>query len=963
MKTGRNLCTVRFPSVLSFVRTGVLAFSITALAGNALASLEANGSGTATTDGVLAEVTATDTAATASEPAATGTELAELTVTGIRKSVQAAQDIKRDAPSVVEAITTEDLGKFTDSNIADALQRVPGINIERSSGTFDAGYGVTIRGLGPDFSSTTLNGRDLLGIPDFFGAGGRQFDFSTVPPEVLSGVEIYKTSTASQIEPGLSGQVNMQTLRPLDYKTIDGKKYFGSLSASVGYTSQSNKGSPRFGGTVGTKLLDDTLGVYVAGVYSNDWANRSLLEHYAGRTSFSLTDGTTYNNALADLYGYDIWRTHEERTKRSIASGIQWKPSSNWEVNGDFEYNQSGIVRRDQADYWTPSIGNGGFGTVPIPASALTLAGSAPGIVAWDATRIPGLTGYSANYLGALHLDYIDTAYNGGLNTVWKSDDGKLKVSADFAHSNTDYTISWLHPYIDNGGTSTNREIVNAGGNSPVISLVNVGTGPSASDPAAYTQLTYFENFQKRNRGERNSGRLDFSIEMNDTFTAEAGARYSKTDTKFVSMAILNSEAPTSVVNGISSTLNQLPFLTYQTPQVNFAGFCASNPQFCHENNIGKGSLVGAFPTSASGSPADVLGINTGESYEVEETNTAFYGQLDFHEQLFGIKTSGNAGLRAVRITENASAFQGSCIKIGFDSNPCKDGTSVTKLVGDSNKYWEYLPSVNLTLSPQPNINVRFAVARSITLPTYFQLAPIGKADIIVPDANGTRLGNNRAASGNTKLNPTKATNYDFTTEYYTSYGGSYITSLFYKDVKDLIVTATVSGVTIPGQGNILFDNTTTKNESTGFTYGAELGTNQPFTFLASPWDGFGLQANYTYVQSRTHVSGMATQFPGSSKNNINVSTYYEKYGFSARLAYSYRSKYLSLFADGNAITRAEGRLDASIAQRITSNLEVIVTGANLTGSNRSIYDELAGYVVSYYQQPITYTLGVRGNF
>jgi hypothetical protein len=107
----------------------------------------------------------------------------------------------------------------------------------------------------------------------------------------------------------------------------------------------------------------------------------------------------------------------------------------------------------------------------------------------------------------------------------------------------------------------------------------------------------------------------------------------------------------------------------------------------------------------------------------------------------------------------------------------------------------------------------------------------------------------------------------------------------------------------------------------------------------------------------------MATQFPGSSKNNINVSAYYEKYGFSARLAYSYRSKYLSLFADGNAITRAEGRLDASIAQKITPNLEVIVTGANLTGSNRSIYDELAGYVVSYYQQPITYTLGIRGNF
>lgn len=913
--------------------------------------------------GTLALMGASSTLRAADIPGEVSDELAEMTVTGIRTSVRAAQDIKRDAPSVVEAITTEDLGKFTDTNIADALQRVPGINIERGSGTFDAGYGVTIRGLGPEFSSSTLNGRDLLGIPDFFGAGGRQFDFSTVPPEVLSGVTIYKTSTASQVEPGLSGQVNMQTLRPLDYKTHDGKNYFGSVSASDGYTTQSNRGSPRFGGTVGGKLFDGTLGVFVAGLYSNDWANRSLLEHYAGRTSFTLDNGTTYNNALADLFGYDIWRTHEERTKRSIAAGIQWKPSSNFEVNGDFEYNRSGIIRRDQADYWVPAIGSGGFGSQVIPASAVTLSGSAPGIVAWDATKIPGLSGYSVNYLGALDLNYIDTAYDGGLNTAWKSDDEKYKIIGDFAHSNTDYTLSWLHPYIDNGATSTNLETVNASGRYPVISLTNVGNGGDVSNPSSYLTDTYFENYQKRNRGDRNTGRLDFEGAINDALTGKIGASYSTTDTKFVSMAIKNSQAPTSVANAFTSAVNHLPFVTFATPQVNFTGFCASNPQFCNENNFGKGSMVGPFPTSSSGSPGDLIGLNTGESYEVRETNTAYYGQLDFHNHIFGMKSAGNAGLRAVRITENAQAFQGSCIKVGFDSNPCKDGTTATTLVHDSSNYWEYLPSFNWTLMPRSDLNVRFAAGRTITLPTYAQLAPIGRADIVVPDANGTRLGNNIAITGNTQLKPTKAWNYDFTTEYYTSYGGSYVGSLFYKDVKDLIVTTTVRGVTVPGQGATLFDSTQSLNSSTGFTYGAELNTNQPFTFLASPWDGFGVQANYTYVVSRTHVSGEPTQFPGSSKNNVNVSTYYEKYGFSARVAYSYRSQYLSAFNDGNQITRAESRVDASISERITPNLEVIVTGTNLTGSNRSVYDELGHFVVSYYQQPITYTIGLRGSF
>lgn len=907
---------------------------------------------------------ATAIAADADSGHGSDSELSEVVVTGIRSSVQHAQDIKRTAPSVVEAVTTEDLGKFTDANIADALQRVPGVNIERSSGTFDAGYGITIRGLGEGFSTSTLNGRDLLGIPDFFGNGGRQFDFQTVPPEVLSGVTIYKTSTASMVEPGLSGQVNMQTLRPLDYKVAGGGQYFGSTTIQGSKATRTKDKSPRAGVTLGGKFLDDTLGAYVAGLYSNDWADRDLLEHYAGRTSFSLTDGRQFPNTLVNQFGYDIWRAHEERTKRSIASGVQWKPNSNLDVNGDFEFNKSGIIRRDQADYWYPSIGVSGFGSEPIPPDALTFGGTGPGVVGWDATKIPGLTGYSSSYLGALHIDYINRSYNGGLNALWKTDDQRLQIGGDLAHSNTDYTISWLHPYIDNGTTSTYREQVSAGGARPVITETNVGDGPDHSSVAAYQAVTYAENFQKRNRGERNAARLDLQYAFNDIFTGKVGTRYARTNTKFISMAIYNSQLPTVVQGGLdNNAVNHLPFITWATPVVDFYAFCANNPTFCGANNFGRGSMTGPFPTTAAGSPDDVIGLNTGESYAIRETNTAYYGQLDFADHVDGMPASGNLGVRAVRITEDGLAFQGYCTKTGFDSNPCNDGSSVTQRVEDRNSYWEYLPSVNLSLSPRSDLNLRFAIGRSITLPTYSQLAPIGKADIIVPDANGTRLGNNIASTGNTRLKPTKAWNYDFTTEFYTDYGGAYIGSLFYKRVQDLIITTTLSQVKIPGQGDLLFDSTTSENAATGKTYGLELGTNQPLTFLPEPWSGFGVQANYTYVVSKTTVSGTETQFPGSSKNNANLQIYFEKFGYSARVAYSYRSQYLSSFGDGNKYTRAMGRLDASVSKTFGSYLELILAAENITGVNRSIYDQTAGFVASYYEQPAVYTVGLRAHF
>lgn len=924
------------------LRAGLVAFGAVAFAGGAMA--------------------ATTPAAGSSAESA---PIEEITVTGIRQSVQAAQEIKREATSVVEAISAEDLGKFTDKSIADALERVPGVNIQRSSGTFDTGYSVTIRGLAGGFSNATLNGRDLLGIPDFFGGGGRNFDIQTLPPEVLSGVTVYKTSTSSQFEPGMAGQIDMQTLKPLDYADSKNKQLFASANAAWGVDGQAKrvgepsvKGSPRLSGVLGGRFLDNTLGLYIAGLYSDDYTHNDLLEHYDSRTTFTTTDGVEHKSRVV-LYGYDIWRANQERTKRSITSGLQWRPSQNFELNADVLYNKSAIIRRDQTNYWYPALGYGGFGVDPVPNSSVTFGPNGAGVVAWDATKMTNLGGYTQNNLGYLKLDLTNEGLYGGLNGRWTSDSGRWVVDADYAHGENDYFISWLHPYTVNTG-SRDLEIVDASGEKPIINIVNTG-GPSAADPAAYDAVPFSENFQARNRGKRDSGRLDGQFKFSDQAILKFGARLSHTDQKFVAMG--QKVAATSAINSTLPSVNQLPFTNYLTPQVNFDGFCASNPGWCQATNKNKGSLTGDFPTSYAGKPGDELTLDFGNSYAVVETNTALYGQLDFKHDLFGIKSSGNFGVRAVQIKEEAQAFQGFCEKIAYGSQGCTDGTAVTNVVSDSNSYWKYLPSLNLSLQVRDDLALRFAVAKTMSLGTFKQLAPISSGWIITPDAQGLITEKNRFSSGNTHLKPTSALNYDFTTEFYTSYGGAYIASLFYKDVKDLIVTKTVTDTTVAGQGNTLFDVDGPVNAPTGHTYGAELGTNQPFTFLPQPWDGFGLQANYTYVESKTNISGKTTRFPGSAKNNINLSAYYEKFGWSARVAYSYRGDYLNaLSSAGNRITRPSTIVDASISKQFGPHFEVILTGSNLTSDNRSDYNEKTGYVTSYYQFPRTYSLGVRAS-
>lgn len=902
---------------------------------------------------------AQDSAASTNKDAAQ-TPLEEVVVTGIRGSLQVAQEIKRDAGSVVEAITLQDLGKFADSSIADALQRVPGVNITKS--VFPQGGDhneVSIRGLGPDFSSTTVNGREVVATQGALGDNGRAFDFGSVAPEVLSGVVVYKTSEASLVEPGLAGQVDMRTLRPLDYSAGKPEQFFGSVSYTASQFEHSGENGERESAIIGAKLFDDTLGFYVSALHSKEFAHAS--QFVASNSDFSLgvANANGSVSALDVVYtpvSSNSWLSDMEFTQNSVATAIQWRPTDSLEVNADYVQAKSSDATDSQvAMFDNIGLHNLSEETIAEPGGVVVTR-TGHGLSYFDTTRISDIGGpeQSVNYLSAMRDRNQAKNSMAGLNLVWRSAGERLIVSADAFHNDAESFSDSIRPYVAGAGIDA---ILDARGNAPRYTFIST-PDTAVSNPDTYTSFAFADRTQRFDRSERNSFRLDLEGSLTSALTVKLGARYSRTNTVYIPMFLPGDIFPTNLDGYFTGNTVQLPGFPVRTPEVSMQGFCGANPEVCSLNNRGRGSAVGPLPRSTFGRPGDTLAFSGDESYAIEEENKSAYAQLNFQSELFGLDYTGNVGLRAVQMSETGFGFTGTITRIGSYDAPIED--SSVEFFSEHAQYWKYLPSLNLTLQPRDNINLRFGASKTMSLPSYDQMAPRGTLEVILPEGDGTTPPRSSASVYGVKLKPTSAKNYDITGEYYTSYGGAYIVSVFYKDVEDLIVDFILRNQPFPGFDQ-RFNIFTTINAATGHTSGFEIGTNQPFTFLPAPWDGFGLQGNYTHVDSATNVTGERQQFVGSSKHNVNVNAYFEKAGFAARVAYSYRSDYLLGYEDASGtMVRGEDSIDLSISQKFADRYEVIFTASNLAGKRRYDFSRDGAFSSRYFDQPRLYSLGFR---
>jgi TonB-dependent receptor len=916
----------------------------------------------------LAETATATTASAADASVSTGTatnssdsDLQEVVVTGIRASLETAQNIKRDAGVVVEAVTMEDLGKFTDVSVSDTLTRVPGVQIDRDDQGI-SGDRASIRGLGPSYVQVTVNGRVPLtggseGVDDF-----RQVNLDIVPTQVLSGLLVYKTPSAELVEPGLAGAIELQTLRPLDYKPPNGGNYYGSVSIDEQYDTEAKSYAPRFGAVLGTKLFDDTVGIYASAFKSDPRirVDETFARFETDNLSFDPND-TGHATQVVDNVVVPSRITLQEGLgvdhRLGLTAGLQYKPNEHLDVNVDYEFMRRGDDQvQDYADLWF----NGGAGGTSI----------------YDAVALPGGFSLQNGYLTGLNtsklyypgsaaavtpeyqpypLYFINNQQSavGGINVVYSGDGWKAKF--DWGHSNSEF-IQDLRAFIGQGNLNEPGLAFNGSTTIPTFTgFTNNGQPPGAV-------FALFEN-ENVYRSDDNSFKLDLEFNVDPSWILKAGARYQVTNLQTDAVEYLP-----GLVKGIPGvpTANQAAVTAalYPGGNTNFINSSFGIPLLAQSYAAGQALFPGAIPNY--GSP--LATPSPSSEFNAYERTSAFYVQGDYKSELFGVPVTGNAGVRAVYTNLESGANE----SVTTDNYIGAQLSSTEVPVVETNSYWRFLPSANLNFHLRDDLDLRLGAGEVMSRPEYNLTAP--QNSLGLTPSTGVYAG----TIGETKLKPMTAWVFDITTEYYTASHGAVYGSLFYKKIKDFIVDATSNNVSIPGFTE-LFTVNGPVNAPGGFAEGAEVGVNQPFTFLPSPFDGFGVQANYTYVDSALDTNGIkgvssSTSsevlnggFPGSSRDNVNGVFYYEKYGASVRLAYNYRSSYFENFGgtgDRTAEptwTAAASQVDLTASYDITRHFSITFTGVNLNGSVRRDYIENINVFRSYVERPTTYIIGVRG--
>jgi iron complex outermembrane recepter protein len=919
------------------------------------------------------------------------TQLGAVVVTGIRASVEKAQDIKRDADTFVDSMSATDIGALPDRSVTETLSRIPGVTIDHflSQGDpehFSAeGNGVQVRGLTQVRSE--LNGRD-----SFSANGGRALSFQDVPSELMSGVDVFKNQTAAMIEGGVGGTVNLRTFMPFDFQ---GQKIAASASENYGDFSKKYKPSASV-------------------LYSNRW-NTSIgevgfLVDVADSRLTTRTDGLFVRPFFKNAAGIWVprgadWRTLQyDRKRDGYYLAAQWRPSQNldfyatafqskyhevWDEDAIFVSNDPTKVVVDASQ---PSQVNGGV----FQSGRLTQPGGVP-----MGTDIRASNSHSKT-----------TDFSTGMK--WLVGSGtQITSELQFVRATTNSLDSTVAlgtnvPYID---------VALNGSNPPRLGVDSSFTGNPANYYWGFTM-----DHQDQNYAKELAWRADIAHSFTDGFVqgVKAGVRLTN-----------------RYANNIDTGYNWVPvFQTWMQgwaiPSGAMPGLdlnSAVNSSLVHLDTFknfykGGAGIPGAFYapvlSTALGYPASYAAIHNGANpyyigggYDTpyqptlldaahtniqHEKTYAAYAMLEFGVD--DANLSGNVGVRGVR-TSNAS--QGFLLLPNQTLAPYL-GTGQASPINARNEYTDILPSLNLKWEFAPNVITRFAFSKAIARPDFSQMqayqvltagvqpgytAPPGTTSLPID-----KLALTGTSTSNPYLTPMKANQFDLSLEWYfdPDHGGMTWVNLFHKGISDYFRNES-HFVTYPGVdgNNYPYLITRPVNVGTATIDGAEVGWNQFFDFL--PVKGFGMSANYTYIRSRTHIPNDTTAVPldtdgskygdlpadGLSRDSFNIAGFYEHGPWQVRLAYNWRSRYLLSVGpngyngtDNNipwklpVFADAYGQLDGSIFYAFNDHVKLGLEMNNLNNAEQRtvMYQNASGkHTTSWYVNDTRYALTLRVAF
>ena len=849
---------------------------------------------------------------TAVAPASDGNDAAgggDIVVTGTyARSLAAATETKRKADYGVDAINSTDIGKFPTQNVAEALQLVTGVAITRPRGE---GLYVSVRGLGPQFQSTLVNGRTVA-INDLIengGANGRQFRFEMLPAEFVSQIDVIKTPTADMTEGALGGNIDVKTFRPLDV----GNKTTLNLRGT--YTSMTGKVRPNATLLTSVKTDDDQFGLLVGAQY---WAKSVRNDRYYN-TGWNLDK---FVSALGTGY-YTPTRTRptvetEDRKRLSGIISAQWRPSAELETTLDVS-----VTRLDLAyDEFGLDIYPDDPGTSIVPGSVKrngdTVVGATINNVRFMASRE-----YSLN-----RHDLFDV----GLKQVWNPDRWHLSANINwsFAHS--------YHPSYAEGTVRSRMQFLapltyDASGGYKVGSTLS--TPVNVNDPASYG-VTTFNIAPKNSKDWDTYARFDVARDLDGFITKIAvGGEYHwrKRDYRRRDFLVTSANG-TPITSFAPNAYEALPFDDFLSGVPgNFPRTWLVPVTSAFYNKLFTDAVANA-PLTASDRRA---------SYVVTEKVAGAYARADYAFQLGSVNVTGNVGIRYVHTDQVASGT------LTFGATPTP--------ASFPQKFNNWLPSFNLRAELTPSLIGRLAASRVLTRPNMTQSAPQISVSTDAPTASG----------GNPALKPFLASQVDGSLEWYFRRNASLTGALFYKAMDDYITAQNVN-IDIPGRGTVLLS--TQVNGGDAKVYGVEAAYNQVFDFLPAPFDGLGFQASYTHTSVQSSYTAGArpilNQLIGLSKNSFNVVGFYDKGPISARLSYVWRDKYLSSngsTAQSSTYVAPFGSLDGNLSFRVTPKMTVSVEAINIAGARSYSYNEteLRYGEIQYYGRTLLF--GARVEF
>ncbi|MXO90374.1 TonB-dependent receptor [Pontixanthobacter aquaemixtae] len=874
-----------------------------------------------------------------------------IVVTGFRQSLDEALDTKREATGVVDVIVAEDIADFPDLNLAESLQRIPGVAIDRQAGE---GRRITVRGLGGTFTRVRVNGLEALSTSGGSDASGgtnrsRAFDFNVFASELFNELAVRKTQSAEIEEGSLGANVELRTGRPFDY----GAGLTGALSAQAQYNDLAEDLGPRVAGLLSYTNDDETFGALLSVAFQD----RLIREE--GFSTVRFDDFATFRSALGQNCAgnptggaceelRNAWyariprygRLDYDQQRLGITGSLQFRPGDNTTISFDGLYSdfkgdrseeflevfiRSNTDNLDVTDY---TINGDGVITRLV---ADIQADAANGIIPVRSEhRRDKLNTEYFQITGELEHEFTDTFRLNVLGGISRSDlsiPQQATIFFDAATPVSGYSYDFTNSF-----------------NTPDISFGNF----DVTDPSSFL----FTQYRNRPQGVDNSYdtfQPNLEWEVSPSLTLKTGFSYKRF--KFETFEG-RAEGDVSDITGTGPIAVDASLANLLSGYGSGLGLPAGTDRTWVTPNFDAAvNAINLFSIPPV--------VRAQDTRSVVETDYGGFVQADFDLTLGDMPVRGDFGVRFVETNVSSTGFVNGTDEVTIDRS-----------------YDDWLPAFNVVLEPTPDLLIRGGIAKVMARPELGDLTPGGSIDTF----NGPPF---NFSLGNPGLDPFRAWTYDISIEWYFQPEALLALALFQKDISSFFqqadtIETTFSQTGLPNSvasptsplAQLLsagqdprVDINQQVNGDDAKVKGLEVIFQTPFTFLGSGLDNFGFVGNYTYVNSDDII--------GFSPNSFNATLYYEDEKFAARVTGAYRDAYLTRLP--NASGRTEGResrgvgstfnLDFSASYQLTDQVEVTFEAINLTDEFEFQTFDVLNLPTLYHHTGRNFLLGARYSF